>query len=40
MNSNVARVFSEVGEAFDPARYLGSSDAFIDRALERHREPR
>jgi 3-carboxy-cis,cis-muconate cycloisomerase len=27
----------ELDEAFDPARYLGSADTFIDRALARHR---
>ena len=30
----------ELDRALDPARYLGSADAFVDRALERYREER
>jgi 3-carboxy-cis,cis-muconate cycloisomerase len=28
----------EIDRALDPAAYLGSADAFVDRALEAHRQ--
>ena len=28
----------EIDRALDPAGYLGSADAFVDRALSRYRE--
>jgi 3-carboxy-cis,cis-muconate cycloisomerase len=39
-NGQVRAILSprEIAQALDPARYLGSTDRFIDRAIEEYRQ--